>query len=57
MDRSNHYEDQVSQSAMAIGERADSMTGAMMLILAFYFAAPHMDKIVGAALGKFGGNK
>lgn len=49
--------DQVSQSAIAIGERADSMTGAMMLILAFYFAAPHMDKIVGAALGKFGGNK
>jgi hypothetical protein len=47
---------QVSQSALAIGQRADSMTGAMMLILAFYFAAPHMDKIVGAALGKFGGN-
>lgn len=46
---------QVSQSAIAIGERANSMTGAMMLILAFYFAAPHMDKIVGAALGKFGG--
>jgi hypothetical protein len=48
---------QVAQSALAIGQRADSMTGAMMLILAFYFAAPHMDKIVGAAIGKFGGNK
>jgi uncharacterized membrane protein YgcG len=47
--------EQVSRSAVAIGQRADSMTGAMMLILAFYFAAPHMDKIVGAALGKFGG--
>jgi uncharacterized membrane protein YgcG len=47
--------EQVSRSALSIGQRADSMTGAMMLILAFYFAAPHMDKIVGAALGKFGG--
>jgi len=46
---------QVSQSAVSIGERADSMTGAMMVIISFYFAAPHMDKIIGAALGKFGG--
>ena len=46
---------QVAQSAVSIGERADSMTGAMMVIISFYFAAPHMDKIIGVALGKFGG--
>ena len=33
---------------------ADGMTGAVMLILSFYFAAPHMDKIVGPALERFG---
>ena len=37
----------------AIGGNADAMTGAMMLLLGFYFAAPHMDKIVGAAMTKF----
>ena len=36
---------------------AQQMNGAVMLILAFYFAAPHMSSIVGAALGKFGKNK
>lgn len=33
---------------------ADGMTGAVMLILSFYFAAPHMDKIVGVAMSRFG---
>lgn len=38
---------------------ADSMTGAVMLILSFYFAAPHLDKVVGPAMERFakGGNK
>jgi len=35
-------------------QHADGMTGAVMLILSFYFAAPHMDKIVGAAMDRFG---
>ena len=45
----------ITESSMVIGQRAESMNGAMMLILAFYFAAPHMGKIVDGALTKFGG--
>jgi hypothetical protein len=45
----------IVESSLAIAKRADSMTGAMMLILAFYFAAPHMGKIVEGAMGKFSG--
>lgn len=41
-------------SSAAIDKRADQMTGAMMLILAFYFAAPHMGSIVDGAMNKFG---
>jgi hypothetical protein len=44
-------------SSIALDVKADKMSGAVMLILAFYFAAPHMDKIVVAALEKFGGKK
>lgn len=33
---------------------ANDMNGAVMLILAFYFAAPHMGDIAKAALTKFG---
>lgn len=38
---------------------AESMTGAVMLILSFYFAAPHLDKVVGPAMERFakGGKK
>ena len=32
---------------------ATDMNGAVMLILAFYFAAPHMGDIASAAIGKF----
>jgi len=42
-------------SANVIGDYAEAMNGAMMLILAFYFAAPHMGAIVGAAMSKFSG--
>ncbi len=40
-------------------EHAESMTGAVMLILSFYFAAPHLDKVVGPAMERFasGGKK
>ena len=41
-------------TATVIGGFANQMNGAMMLILAFYFAAPHMSKIVDGALSKFG---
>ena len=44
-------------SSAALDDKADRMSGAVMLILAFYFAAPHMDKIVVGALEKFGGSK
>ena len=47
----------IQDAAKIIGERAWEMNGAMMLILAFYFAAPHMGSIVEAALGRFGGKK
>ncbi len=49
--------DRLAQASMVIGERAESMNGAMMLILGFYFAAPHMGAIATAALQKFGKNK
>ena len=45
------------ESSNVIGSYAERMNGAVMLILAFYFAAPHMDSIVNAALKKFGGQK
>lgn len=41
-------------TAKLMADYAESMNGAVMLILAFYFAAPHMDKIVGVAMSKFG---
>jgi len=40
-------------SSESISENAQSMNGAMMLILGFYFAAPHMGKIAEAAMAKF----
>ena len=49
--------DKLMASSLALDEKADRMSGAVMLILAFYFAAPHMDKIVEGALNKFGGKK
>jgi len=33
------------------------LNGAVMLILAFYFAAPHMGAMIGQAMDKFGGKK
>lgn len=41
----------------AIGGYAEQMNGAMMLILGFYFAAPHLDKIAAGALERFGNKK
>ena len=46
--------DKIIEASAIIGERAEGMNGAMMLILGFYFAAPHMGAIAEAALKKFG---
>lgn len=45
----------LTQSAQLIGARAMEMNGAMMLILGFYFAAPHLGRIVGPAMERFAG--
>jgi len=42
----------ITEASTATDSRADTMVGAVMLILAFYFAAPHMGDIASAALGK-----
>lgn len=41
------------ESADLVGGYADGMTGAMMLILGFYFAAPHLSAIIGPAMSRF----
>ena len=45
------------ETVAVIGDYAESMNSPMMLILAFYFAAPHMGDIAKAALNNFGENK
>jgi len=49
--------EQLMKSAAVISADAQSMTGAMMLILGFYFAAPYMGDIAKGAIEKFGGKK
>lgn len=51
------YSLRLVESSTIVAERAESMNGAMMLILGFYFAAPHLDKIVDTAMNKFSGKK
>jgi len=46
--------DKLKESTAIISANAESMNGAMMLLLSFYFAAPHMKSIVGVAMQKFG---
>lgn len=45
----------LGRSVEILSANAEQMDGAMMLLLSFYFAAPHMGKIVDSALSKFGG--
>ena len=45
--------DKLLKSAEAISSTAGQVDGAMMLILGFYFAAPHLDKVAGVAMEKF----
>lgn len=50
--------DKIHGSIEALTTGADQMTGAMMLLLGFYFAAPHLSAIINPAMAKFsGGNK
>jgi hypothetical protein len=44
-------------SADVVAGYAETMKGAVMLILAFYFASPYMGNVVDVALKKFGGKK
>ena len=44
-------------SAEVVSTAAQQVTSAMMLVLAFYFAAPHMGKIADVALKRFGSNE
>ena len=42
------------ESSAAIDKRAEQMTGAMMLILPFYFSLPYMGTVIDGAMSKFG---
>lgn len=42
------------ESAKIVGDYANGMNGPVMLILGFYFAAPHMGGIAEKALNNFG---
>ena len=47
----------LQEVSMIASDSANDMNGAVMLILAFYFAAPHMGDIATAAINKFGSGK
>jgi hypothetical protein len=51
------YTEQLITTADNIRAGGEQVTGAMMLVLGFYFAAPHLDKVVGVAMNKFAGSK
>ena len=42
------------KAATIIGDYADGMNGAVMMVLLYYFAAPHMGQGIQAALDKLG---
>lgn len=44
-------------SANIIGDNIDQMTGAVMLILGFYFASPYLGQITNVAMNKFAKKK
>lgn len=51
------YQVAMMVSAKALEVSAHEMNGAMMLILGFYFAAPHMDKFISPFIERFGASK
>jgi len=44
-------------SAKVIGDNIEQMTGAVMLILGFYFASPYLGQITNVAMNKFAKKK
>lgn len=46
--------ERLEATAKLIGDNASMMQGAMMLILGFYFAAPHLSDIIKPAMERFG---
>ena len=54
---SNESAIKLRASVIELQSSGEAVTGAMMLVLAFYFAAPHMGSIATAAINKFSGNK
>ena len=57
---SDSSSDDIAKSSDILDQFSSDMTPAVMLILGFYFAAPHMGRIAEAALisfGKSNGNK
>jgi len=50
-------DERLVQSADSIRAGGESVTGAMMLVLAFYFGAPYAGQIIGGAMDKFAGKK
>lgn len=50
-------DERLTQSADSIRAGGESVTGAMMLVLAFYFGAPYAGQIIGGAMDKFAGKK
>ena len=47
------HQEKIMQSADALFKASESLNGAAMLILGFYFAAPHMTQIASKAMEKF----
>jgi hypothetical protein len=45
----------LNASAVSLQESGEQIDGAMMLVLGFYFAAPHLGTIVTSAMDKFSG--
>ena len=48
------YTEMIKMSATSISSNGEAVTGAMILILGYYFAAPYMGKMVEGAMKKFG---
>lgn len=49
------YAEQMRLSAESLQESGSAVSGAMMLVLGFYFAAPHLGTIVTQAMNRFSG--
>lgn len=48
------YTEMLNASATSISANGEAVTGAMILVIGYYFAAPYMGKMVEGAMNKFG---